>query len=113
MFLIFIISSCVRPSKKEILSPDGSKVAGLNVRTIENERQMIKLDTIGRILKGDQAGWYVKIQHDEKSGGYYIFQFKNKDVKNYLGEAFDDWLESMADVENYAIESSWDIEWLN
>ena len=58
----------------------------------------MKLDTVGKILKGDQVGWYVKVEYDADSGGYYIYQFKNKVGENGLGEAYDDWLESLEDV---------------
>ena len=72
---------------------------------------MVKLDTIGKILEGDQVGWYVKVEYDTASGGYYIYQFKNKVEQNGLGEAYDDWLESLEDVQGYFEESDWNIDW--
>ncbi|MFT6935941.1 MAG: hypothetical protein ACJA1N_000235 [Saprospiraceae bacterium] len=72
---------------------------------------MVKLSTRGKIVKGDQQGWYVLVEVDEKTGGFYIYQFKNKNGKNNLGEAFDDWVETFNDVEGYFKESSWKINW--
>jgi len=72
----------------------------------------IKLNTIGKIIKGDNPGWYLQIKDDrEETGGYYIFQFKNKIGNSGLGEAFDDWVENFQDVKSYFNSSEWVIEW--
>jgi hypothetical protein len=72
---------------------------------------MVKLNVKGQIIEGEQKGWFVLVEPDEKTGGYYIYQFKNKEGKNGLGEAFDDWLETLDDVKGYFSESSWKVKW--
>jgi predicted transcriptional regulator len=72
----------------------------------------IKLDTVGKIVKGDQQGWYILIEHDpDDTGGYYIFQAPNEKVKESK-EGYDDWLEKFEDITAYFTESSWIIEWI-
>ena len=74
----------------------------------------IKLNVIGKIVKGDNPGWHLKIKDDtESSGGFYIIQFKNKCGKNQMGEAFDDWVETLKDVESYfdSEEEEWEVIW--
>jgi hypothetical protein len=71
----------------------------------------IKLNTVGQIVEGDQKGWYIVVEHDEKeTGGYYVYQAPIEDVLNST-EGFDDWLESFEDVEGYFEESNWLILW--
>lgn len=69
----------------------------------------IKFNTLGKIIEGDNQGWFVRIINDEdKTGGYYIHQFK--DMDGNIG--FDDWLETENDVKGYIYESNWKIKWL-
>ena len=72
----------------------------------------LKLNKIGKIIKGDNAGWYVKVEQDSNcTGSYYIYEFKNKNGNNKWGEAYDNWVESLNDVRGYFYESEWDILW--
>lgn len=41
ILLIFIISSCERPSRKDILLPDGFNIAGLSIKTIEQRYSLL------------------------------------------------------------------------
>jgi len=71
-----------------------------------------KLNKIGKIIKGDNPGWFLKIKDDkEESGGFYIFQFKNRVGDNAMGEAFDDWVENFSDVETYFDSDDWEVKW--
>ena len=64
---------------------------------------------LGKILEGDNVGWYVRIINDfENTGGFIILEFKDLDEK----EGFDTWLESEKDIEGYIYESEWKIEWI-
>lgn len=78
-------------------------------------RTNIKMNTIGRIIKGENPNWFIKIEHDKDlTGGFYIYQFKNKCGKNLMGEAFDNWVETFEDVEIFfddEDEDEWEIEW--
>lgn len=73
----------------------------------------IKLNKIGRIKKGEEKGWFVKILDDsENTGGYLIFIFNSLDKKQPNYEAYDNWVETLEDLQSYFEESLWDIEWL-
>lgn len=73
----------------------------------------IKFNTIGKIIKGDQEGWFVLVEHDTKdTGGYYVYQAPIPEIKEST-VGYDDWLESLEDVQGYFEESDWDIEWLS
>jgi hypothetical protein len=70
---------------------------------------MIKLNTIGFIVSGEDENSYIKILLDEqKTGGYYIFFCKNKD---FSGEVFDAWVEDYSKLEKFFQESNWIIDW--
>jgi hypothetical protein len=69
----------------------------------------IVLDKIGKVLKGDDKGCFIKIVKDtERTKGYYIFICKNK---SFTDEVFDYWLEKYDDIPQFFIESKWEIEW--
>jgi hypothetical protein len=72
----------------------------------------IKLNTVGKIVGGDNLGWFILIEHDpDGTGGYYIYQSPIREVKS-SSEGFDDWLEKYEDIDGYFEESGWEINWL-
>ena len=71
---------------------------------------MIQANLLGRIIKGDSAGWFIKIHDDqENTGGYLVVQSKNSD---FSGDGFDNWFETMGEVERFLKYKNWKIEWL-
>ena len=69
----------------------------------------IKINTLGKIIEGDNLGWYVKVIDDTNdTGGYFIYEFE--DLDESIG--FDTWLENINKVNGYFYESEWKIEWL-
>ena len=73
----------------------------------------IKINVVGKIIQGDQKGWYVLVENDKNNtGGYYIYQAPIEDILNSK-EGFDDWLETFEDVKGYFEESNWQITWLD
>jgi hypothetical protein len=75
-------------------------------------KQIIKTNVVGRILEGDNRGWYIKIQEDfENSGGYLILV---SDDQNFLSDkGFDYWVEKYDNLIGFFEESNWKIEWIN
>lgn len=70
----------------------------------------IRLDTVGEILAGVDAGRFVEIADDRAtSGGFLVLVYSNADRS---GEGFDSWVESLDDVDAYFEENGWDVRWI-
>ncbi len=70
----------------------------------------IKIETIGRIISGDETGFFVKILDDsENTGGFIILTSPSKEFNNTV---YDNWVEKFDYLEEYFNESSWVIDWL-
>jgi hypothetical protein len=70
----------------------------------------IRIGAVGRIVSGDYAGWYVKVQDDsENTGGFLILISGDRTFQS--GKGFDGWVEGRAMLEGYFRESSWQVEW--
>jgi hypothetical protein len=71
---------------------------------------MIQIGIEGVILEGDMKGWHIIVQDDKKNtNGYLILQFENNRQGSSIG--YDDWVETMADLEAYFNERKWIIAW--
>jgi hypothetical protein len=69
----------------------------------------IRLGATGRITRGEEAGRFVQVIDDsENTGGFLILT--SADSEGNV-EAFDNWVESIVDVERYGEESAWEIDW--
>jgi hypothetical protein len=72
-------------------------------------RGEIRLETLGRILEGDETGRVVEVWDDSaNTGGFLIFTYADVDRSP---EVFDAWVATMADVESYFAESNWRVHW--
>lgn len=70
----------------------------------------IKIDKIGKILKGDYTNWYIKFEDDAiNTGGYLILYNKNQD---FTGEGYDCWVENYEELTRFYEASNWEIEWI-
>jgi len=68
------------------------------------------INTIGKILEGDDAGFFVKIQHDvEDTGGFLILVSEDKTFE----KGFDDWVQDTESLQGYIAESQWVIDWMD
>ena len=78
----------------------------------------IRLNWIGKIVSGDDAGWFVKVvDAGKKPGGSYLILTADIDIFDPKttpegSQGFDDWVENWESLEGYFAESKWVIEWL-
>jgi hypothetical protein len=63
----------------------------------------------GKILEGENTGWYVLVKDDSsRTGGFYIF----RSPEMSLDKTFDDWVETKRDISRFFQNAGWMIEWL-
>lgn len=68
----------------------------------------IPIGRTGKILAGDDAGWYVQVVDDTAdTGGFLILTSMKPDMSG----AFDNWVEDLDSLDRYFEESKWQIEW--
>ena len=63
------------------------------------------LNTVGRIVAGDETGCYVQVVPDD--GNYVIYISRTPDLAN----SFDGWMYDMQDVVAYFVASRWVVQW--
>lgn len=69
----------------------------------------IQINRLGKILQGDEKGYYIKIVDDlENTGGFLILTSPDLDMK----KGFDNWVNDKESLKGYFMESNWIIEWL-
>ena len=66
-----------------------------------------KIGLVGSITSGNNAGYSVRIENDAKQTGGFLILGWSQDRLN----AFDYWVEKMADLEGFFDESGWEVEW--
>jgi hypothetical protein len=73
---------------------------------------IIRINVIGKILKGDNKGWYILVKDDfEDTGGFLIFI--SKDPKFNSDEGCDYWVEQYKNLIGFFKESHWKIQWFD
>lgn len=71
---------------------------------------MVLVNSKGRLLNGENTGWYIWIKDDqENTGGYLVIQSKTSD---FGGNGFDNWFETIEEIEKFFKYRNWEIEWL-
>lgn len=74
--------------------------------------ELIKINVIGKILKGDNENWYLLVKEDfENTGGYLILIAK--DLNFASDEGCDYWVEKYSNLIAFFEESKWKIQWLH
>lgn len=69
----------------------------------------IQINRLGKILQGDEKGYYIKIIDDlDNTGSFLILTSPDINMK----KGFDNWVKDKRSLEGYFIESNWLIEWL-
>jgi hypothetical protein len=72
----------------------------------------IPLEVQGKVLNAPYPNMTVLVRHDpEQTGGYFIFQWWDGSNGPNEHSAFDDWVESAEDLQQYFTESGWTVEW--
>ncbi len=69
---------------------------------------IIPIGVIGKIIEGDEAGFFVKIICDEENTGGFLI-LTSPDEK--FSQCFDGWVETEAGLRSYFEESNWRIVW--
>ena len=69
---------------------------------------MIKLNKVGKILKGDETGFFIEVEYVEDAG-YYIYTSSAQDFLS--DETYDALVETREDVKSFFEESGWVIDW--
>jgi len=80
-------------------------------RSEEELRTMleIRLEQYGKILSGQNEGYYVRVHRDaEETGGYFVFIVD--DLENAT-DGGDYWAVDMGEVETIFRTSDWEVEW--
>ena len=68
----------------------------------------VPIDRVGKILAGDEAGWFVKVLDDNGStGGFLILTSPVQTFET----GFDSWVADRDGLVGYFIESGWKVEW--
>lgn len=72
----------------------------------------IPIGVVGRIQNGTDADMQVRVSDDQvNTGGFIVYTWwKNSGGPNTDG-AFDDWVESKEQLEDYFTSTGWIIEW--
>jgi hypothetical protein len=71
----------------------------------------IRLNEIGKITSGNEKGWFIKIEYDTSTMGYYVYVSDNE---NFMGiNGFDNWVEKKEYVSELLEGYGWNVEWLN
>ena len=67
------------------------------------------IDRVGSILRGVEAGRFVKVVDDRGgTGGFYILIADDRD---FSGAGFDWWVEAAEELDVFAHQAGWLIEW--
>lgn len=69
----------------------------------------IPLGTVGKIVKGEEVGRYIKVMDDTAtSGGFLILTANDPGMKEY---GFDNWVESTEMLQRFFEEAGWVVDW--
>ena len=70
----------------------------------------IPIGTVGRIVRGDRAGQFVRVLDDAANTGGFLVVV-SPDPRFRPGAGGDDWVETKEDLERYFLECHWMIDW--
>ncbi len=71
---------------------------------------MVPIGQVGRIQRGEYAGWFVRVDDDsDNTGGLLVLLSPNPQFAGPVG--FDDWCEDEAALERYFRKLDGDVDW--
>jgi hypothetical protein len=70
---------------------------------------MFELGKWGKILDGEYADWFLMIESDGLTDGFYIYTVRDPKDKN--SEGYDDWVENREVLEDYMKSLEFQISW--
>ncbi|MHC4600834.1 MAG: hypothetical protein ACYS47_17725 [Planctomycetota bacterium] len=70
----------------------------------------IRIGEVGKIAKGDYAGWEVAVHEGAGDRGGFAILI-SRDFSDPKAESYDDWVKEEAHLEKYFAVSSWVVEW--
>ena len=83
-------------------------MTNLTYNALGERMSTIKVETIGKILEGDDVNFYIKVLDDlENTGGYLVVISESKSFE----KGYDDWVDNWDSLEKYFKESRWIIDW--
>jgi len=72
----------------------------------------ICVDVSGRVLNSTRQGHIVRVKDDRHAtGGFFIFESWVGSMRPNAGGAFDFWVESESQLEQFFAEAGWEIQW--
>jgi hypothetical protein len=72
----------------------------------------IPLEVEGQVINSSHIGHTVKVADDqEATGGFLIYEWWQESSGPNQNGAFDSWVESEADLEQFFVESGWVVQW--
>ncbi|HET7833247.1 MAG TPA: hypothetical protein VFK88_09835 [Gallionella sp.] len=71
----------------------------------------IPLGIQGKVINSHHAEHFVKVSHDEASGGFYIREWWRESNGPNQNGAFDSWVKSKEDLAQFFAESGWIMQW--
>lgn len=71
----------------------------------------VPIGRTGKILAGDEAGWFVKVLDDNPATRGFLI-LTSPDLTFASDAGFDNWVANRDDLIGYFMEAGWKIEWL-
>jgi hypothetical protein len=69
---------------------------------------IVPIGRVGKIISGDDAGWFVKVLDDSAATGGFLILTSRDD---HCVSGFDNWVADENALEQYLHEARWLIEW--
>ncbi len=72
----------------------------------------LKINTYGRIIEGDEKGWFLYIQNQDNCGNDFLI-LKMSSLDPTEGTGYDCWIETVEELKKWFEDSHVRVEWLD